>query len=203
MGENDPMTRAITLALLVLLSLALASCAAAPDPLTPPAYDVTRSNRLTRQANQQYREGNYTRALELARRAIELYPESPAAWNALGLASMELALHVQAAEAFQRAGELSPTDHRPFDNLGCLYLRVGWGEPALRAYGVALERSPDSLESLRGAAEAARRLNREDHQTLERLTRLLIVETDPAYRKEYQLRRLRIEQQLQEQARGN
>lgn len=196
------MTRA-PLALLALLPLVLAGCATGPGAgPAAPSYDVEESNRLARSANQRFREGEYDRALGLARRAVDLHPDSPAAWNVLGLSSMELARNVDAAEAFQRAGELSPTDPRPYENLGWLYLRVGWAEPALRAYGVALERGPDGLESLRGAVEAARRINREDHQALERLTRLLIVETDPAYRKEYQLRRLRIEQQLQEQARG-
>lgn len=195
------MTRA-PLALLPIL-LVLAACSTGPGPGPAAAsYDIEQSNRLARSANDRYRDGDHARALELARQAVDHYPESPAAWNTVGLASMELSMNVQAAEAFQRAGELSPTDPRPYDNLGRLYLRVGWAEPALKAYGVALERSPDSLESLRGAVEAARRMNREDHQTLERLTRLLIVETEPAFRKEYQLRRLRIEQQLQEQARG-
>lgn len=192
--------RLFGLAAIVLLA---GGCATDADLRSgAPARDFAGSTRLARQANERYQQGDYRRALDLAQRAIESYADNPAAWNTLGLASMELALNVQAAEAFQRAGELSPADHRPYQNLGLLYLRVGWAEPALKAYGVALERSPDSLEALRGAVEAARRLGREDQQTLDRLTRLLIVETDATYRKEYQLRRLRIEQQLQEQARG-
>lgn len=182
---------------LALLCLALAGCASTGD--LGPGPDKTGANRLAAEANDHFRAKRYEKAAQTARQAIQLHPSNPAALNTLGLASMELNQNLDAAEAFQRAAEASPSDPRPFQNLGMLYLRVGWAEQALRAYSSALERDPNSLEALRGAVEASRLLNREDKTTLDYLTRLTMVETDERFRRGYQLRRLRIEQQLQEQ----
>jgi tetratricopeptide (TPR) repeat protein len=202
MNKGRAMLNPARACLAAALALALAGCAGGPGGSNPGA-DLSLSNRMAAEANDHYRAKRYEKSADAARKAVNANPSNPAGWNTLGLASMELNQNLGAAEAFQRAAEASPKDPRPFQNLGMLYLRVGWAEQALRAYAAALERDPNSLEALRGAVESARLLNREDRTTLDHLTRLTLLETDDAFRKSYQLRRLRIEQQLQEQSKEN
>jgi len=122
-------------------------------------------------------------------------------WNNFGLAlkarGAELD-YLQAAEAFKRAADLLPVDERPYQNLGVLYHERGFGEEALRYFTMALERNPNSLESLRGAISSSKVLLRSDEGGLARVNRALMIETDPTWRKIEEFEKLRIQHDLAE-----
>jgi hypothetical protein len=94
---------------------------------------------------------------------------------------------------FKAAADLSTRDPKPYYNIALAYYRQGWPEQALQYWVKSLERSPNYLESLRGAILAAKLLDIADHPALDRARRALAVETDAQWRKIEEQQMLRIE----------
>lgn len=138
--------------------------------------------RLAKQAQRRAEEGKTDEAIELYQRAVTAWREMPAAWNNLGVLLMRKQNYADAVSAFKVAADLSQTDPRPMENIALSYMRSGWASDALRYFGMALERDPNRIESLRGAVRAAEMVRARDDATLERIRRALLIETDPQYR---------------------
>jgi len=154
-------------------------------------------------AEQAEQAGNYDKAIELNHRAIALEPDMGAAWNNLGLDLMHRAQpddFVNAAQAFKKAADLMVTDDRPYQNLGVLYHDRGFADESLRYFALALERNPNSLESLRGAVAAAKSLYKSDEAGLARLNRGLMIETDKQWRQIMEFEKMRVQTDLAERA---
>jgi tetratricopeptide (TPR) repeat protein len=196
-----------TIALLaVLLSgVAAIGCAASkpqsPAPTIPTDEDLRKARALAEQAQAAMVKGEHGRAIQLFNQAIQLRPDLGSAWNNLGLALWDRGTdldYIQAAEAFRRAADLLPTDERPYHNLGVLYDERGFADEAHRYFNLALERNPNSVDSLRGSVRAAKLLLKSDEEGLARVSRALMIETDPKWREIQEFERLRIQHDLAE-----
>lgn len=176
----------------VVLTLALAGaatplggCAGTPEPVaTQEVRDQNRARgqELALEAQRLANLGKKAEAIKAYQQALGTWREMPAAWNNLGVLLMERENYAEAVSAFKVAADQSQTDPRPLENIAICYMRAGWAEDALRYYGMALEREPNRLTSLRGAVRAAERLLVRDDATLDRIRRALMIETDPKYR---------------------
>jgi tetratricopeptide (TPR) repeat protein len=185
----------------------LSSCASTPAP-NASLYDQTFHEAMVyaQEAQAAEQAGNHERAIELGRKALTLRPDLKGAWTNLGLALMHRGHDtdfIDAAQAFKKDADLLPGDERPYQNLGVLYHDRGFSDEALRYFTMALERNPNSLESLRGAIGSAKLLRRSDDQGLDRINRALMMETDPDWRKIDELEKLRVQQDLAERSRGD
>lgn len=150
-------------------------------------------------AEQAEDEQNWDKAIDYNKQALRLEPDMGAAWNNLGQDLMKRGQaqdFVDAAQALKQAADLLPTDDRPYLNLGVLYHERGFSEEALRYFGLALERNPNRLESLRGAIASAKKLNKADDAGLARVNRALMMETDAHWRQIMEFERMRIQQEL-------
>lgn len=189
--------------LLLSASLILQACAVRPQATPAPRDESLReAASLATQADRAMRAGRHDSAIDLGRRAVALQPSLGAAWNNLGISLMETGQNMDAVQAFQRAADVSPTDPKPYENLGLLYMRVGWGEDALKYYERSLERDPNWLPSLRGAAAAAKALLRSSEGGLEVVKRGLLIEQDSQWRRVFESERLRITGELTERTRA-
>lgn len=189
--------------LLLTVGLLLCACAARPRATSAPLDDSLReAASLATQADRAMRAGRHDQAIDLGRRAVSLQPSLGAAWNNLGISLMETGQNMDAVQAFQRAADVSPADPKPFENLGLLYMRVGWGEDALRYYQLSLERDPNWLPALRGAAVSAKALLRSSEGGLEIVKRGLLIEQDSQWRRVFESERLRITGELTERTRA-
>jgi Flp pilus assembly protein TadD len=97
----------------------------------------------------------YETAILLNRRAIELTPENPKAYNNLGNAYLKLRRLDEAAAAYNKALSLNSQSAGVYNNLGIVYIRSGDSLAARKAWERALEIDPgfkmarDNLSSLR------------------------------------------------------
>lgn len=191
--------------LLILICSALPGCASHQQPQYALQTPEQHKQALVckEQAEQAEKAGNYDKAIELNHKAITLEPDMGAAWNNLGLDLMRRGNpddFVDAAQAFKKAADLMVTDDRPYQNLGVLYHERGFADEALRYFALALDRNPNSLESLRGAVASAKHLYKSDEAGLARLNRALMIETDPQWRKIMEFEKMRVQTDLAERA---
>jgi tetratricopeptide (TPR) repeat protein len=147
------------------------------------------------------RAGKIDEAIELYRKSLASNDKISGVWTNLGLAMRDKQNFVDAAKAFQRAADLSPQDPRPLAYLGVLYLERNWNREALDNFEAALNRDSMNQDALRGAVQASQRLGKRDERTLEIVKKLLLVENDPKWRTEMELRKVGLEQHLAELAR--
>lgn len=190
---------------LVGAGLTLTGCSATRKPnFDLPADDprtLERAQAATARGDAAQRAGKLDAAIEHYREALTLRADLGQTWNNFGTALQAQQKRAEAAQAFRRAADLLPSDPRPLENLGLLYLETDFYEDALRHYGESLDRRPDWLPSLRGAIKSAKLLNKSDAATQERLRRALMVETDPTWREIFRAERLRVDQDMAERAR--
>ncbi len=113
------------------------------------------SAKLAERAAKRAREGDYPRAVELLRRALQLSPTLPTAHRDLAMNLMELGLHAEAKDALIDALKLDATDAWSFVVLGNLYAKHEANrDQARRFYERALELKPGDAWALNGLASA-------------------------------------------------
>lgn len=132
-------------------------------------------------------------AIALYQEAVLEYRETPHAWNNLGVLMMNKQQYLQAAEAFNTAAAISPSDARPLYNMGLLYDNRGYIREARRFYEQSLERDAGYLPALRGVIRADSLLNEGSLQTLKWLERALMIEQNPDWLEWMRLQKARIE----------
>jgi tetratricopeptide (TPR) repeat protein len=101
-----------------------------------------KASDLSRSAYDALRAGNYSQALTLLKRTVELEPKDKTAWNNLGLAHMGLRQIDQAIDAFKRQLEISPYHEQANTNLGRAYLQQRQYSEAEAAFKKQLELNP-------------------------------------------------------------
>jgi tetratricopeptide (TPR) repeat protein len=84
----------------------------------------------------------YPDALKALQRAIRLEPRAAYAYNALGIAYLEMANYVAAENAFLDAIERAPLWAYPRHNLALTYSQQGLYDNAIGSYRAAMERAP-------------------------------------------------------------
>ncbi len=159
---------------------------------------IRESYRLFDAGQRAQKAGNFEQAREFYAQAVELNPDLAAAWNNLGISLMEREKpdYLNAAAALRKSADLSPTDPRPYENLGLLYRRAGWYPESVRYYGMSLERDKNHLPSLRGYTLGAIETSAIDETLLGHIKQALLIETDPAWRLEFERFKLRVEGEL-------
>lgn len=164
--------------------------------------ELARAQRLQEQAFSAQRQQDYARAIELYGEALRIDSGLGAAWHNAAICFMEERRYIESRDAFLRAAEMMPTDPRPYENLGVLYLeRLGHARQAYEAYGRALERDPYSVAALRGSASSIRLLRLVSTDAQSRLQRGLEVESDTRWREIMTTERIRVEAGLIEESR--
>ncbi|MCA9530395.1 MAG: tetratricopeptide repeat protein [Myxococcales bacterium] len=113
-------------------------------------------------AEVQLRAGHADAALEALRGRPRLLDTNAAAALIAGEAYRAKGDGAKAAEAFERALRLAPSDERPARHLGRILLDEGHYEAAEQAYAAALERHPKATFAMLGRVEALTGLGKLD-----------------------------------------
>ncbi len=129
------------------------------------------------------------KSIDLYKRAVEIYPDLPAAWNNMGVLLLGEGRLMEAADAFGSATERTPNDPRPYFNLALTWDRAGYLEEALEYYGAALNLDDRYLPALRGAIKAETRLGNSSPSLVERIRTAIFLERDPKWREYLELQR--------------
>jgi len=106
----------------------------------PPA-DL-KADELYRSGYDAMRNGNYTQAVMLLKRVVELEPKHKTAWNSLGLAYVNQRQHQDAIDAFKKQIEVNAYDEFAYNYLGGVYLRQRRYAEAETAFRKQLEINP-------------------------------------------------------------
>lgn len=107
---------------------------ALPKDLSQPAVTTDDLNSAGADAID---AGDYARAEQLLRRAVEMEPAHKWAWNNLGRALTGLQRYAEAGDAYRRQIEIAPADEYAFGNLARLHLltgKVAEAETAIRQH---------------------------------------------------------------------
>jgi Tfp pilus assembly protein PilF len=191
------MRHATAPAILAALTI-LCGCASSPKAATQDELQAARADatRLSSEGLAFQREGKLDEAIASYRKAIAAFPELPGVRNNLGAALIAKREYLEASDVLKEESLRSLSDPRPLVNLGILYMDRGWAQDSHEYFKRALERDPNNIDALRGAIETARRLGREDQQTLDLVNRAILLEKDTAWHTDFQLRKIRLEQVL-------
>lgn len=165
---------------------------AVPEPI--------RMQRAQRHALDAFRSDRPDRAIRDYERSIDEFAGLPAPHNNLGVIFLEEGRPLEAAERFVTAAQLAPDDPRPVYNHALLWDQRHYYADALDLYLEALDRDANYLPALRGAVRAESFLNVESEETLARIRRALMLETDPDWARYFELRRLQVHGLLRERA---
>jgi Flp pilus assembly protein TadD len=126
------------------------------------ARNPVEADRLSRQAADAIDRGELDRAEELLRRALAHDLYWGPAHNNLGVVFLERGQLYEAANEFEWARKLMPSEPDPRVNLGICLERAGRIEDAMASFDAALQVSPEHLPAIQGAALLAVRLGREE-----------------------------------------
>lgn len=199
--------RPLALSVMLVVGLPLAGCKTTPKPET--GHAINQIDQRRAQARQAFLQGEQLRASgdlqgaqDAYRRATLLDGTLAEAWNNLGVLLLEQGTYLDASDAFRRAlNYAAPEDPRPARNLGYTYAQAGWSEEALKHYQTALARSPNDLESLRGAIRVTKELNYADPEALDRVERAMMIDRDEEWRTIYFREQSRIQERLEAERR--
>jgi tetratricopeptide (TPR) repeat protein len=144
---------------------------------------AAEAQRLAVQAQRAEDAGNEDRAIDLYRASLDQSTDLFFTWHNLGVLLMRRGEYQEAVGMFTGAAEVAPSDPRPYEKMGLVYLELGYAQKAYENFETALQRDPRYLPALRGAIGAAKTLGVSDEKTLERVRAALLLETDPDWRK--------------------
>ncbi|MBX3406512.1 MAG: hypothetical protein KF869_07085 [Phycisphaeraceae bacterium] len=192
--------RVAALALALAAGLGLAGCRTYRAPVAPDfsqemadraaAIDLVRAGQRLEYA------GKEALAEDKYRQAVNLYRETPSAWNNLGRLLMKRGANEEARVAFLISAELSPRDPMPLYNLGALWDNMGYLDDAGRWYEEALSRDENFQPALRRSILVDQMLRRGNEVTARRVQRALLQETDPWWIERLQRERVRLAEEL-------
>jgi tetratricopeptide (TPR) repeat protein len=104
-------------------------------------------------------KGKLEESVEVFKKAIELYPDSPEAHNGLGFSHLIMKKYDEAEGEFQKAIKLKYDYFKPYNNLGDLYKQTDKLEKAVDVWIKYLTINPDiaSLQAKVGSAKMSER----------------------------------------------
>jgi len=122
------------------VALALAPTVAAADPSSP-AVEQRRQSPAQASAQSEYNRGvrarvatDWATAISAFRRAAELQPDFPEAWNELGFALRKQGRYADSLDAYDRALQLRPDFPEALEYLGEAYVLMGRLDDARRVH---------------------------------------------------------------------
>ncbi len=121
---------------------------------------LAEAKRLNNAGVMAYHNGQYERALEQFKKAIEIDPSFTEAYNNLGLTYTETNDETRATEAFRKAIELSPDLAATYNNLGYVFYRLGSYQEAVEMYNESIGRNKDSGSAYTNLGNAYYKLDR-------------------------------------------
>jgi len=110
--------------------------------------------------NVEYSKTNYSKAVELYEKAIELKPDDADAWTNKGVTLRKLNRHEEALKAHEKAIELKPDLADAWYNKGVTLDDLNRYEEALKAYDKAIELKPDDADAWTNKGVTLGKLNR-------------------------------------------
>jgi len=105
---------------------------------------VAEARQLNNAGVMAFHNGQYEKALDLFKKALDLDPSMTEAYNNLGLTYTEMNEEEKATEAFRKAIALSPELAAAYNNLGYVFYRLGSYTEAIEMYNEAIGRSTDN-----------------------------------------------------------
>ena len=121
---------------------------------------LAEAKRLNNAGVAAYHNGQYEKALELFRRAIDINPDFTEGYNNLGLTYTEMQAEEKATEAFKKAIELNPDLAATYNNLGYVFYRLGSYSEAIEMYNEAIGRSGNNSSAYTNLGNAHYKLDR-------------------------------------------
>jgi tetratricopeptide (TPR) repeat protein len=97
---------------------------------------------LVKRGNDARKNGNYTLAIDLLKRAVDADPKSNMGWNDLGLAYLDSRQDEEAIKSFQKQIEINAYHPYAFNNLGRIYLRQRKYDEAIKWFNKQVEIDP-------------------------------------------------------------
>ena len=156
--------------------------------------DVAKGRRVSSKALAAHDSGEFDKARNLYREAVQLAPTQWDVWNNLGVLLMEDKNYLDAQRAFRKAIEIDPSNPLPHANIGTTWLDAGYASEAKSHFESALSLDENNLQALRGVIRADFELNSGDELTLERIERALLAEPSDEWRTFFEAQRSRVKQ---------
>jgi cytochrome c-type biogenesis protein CcmH/NrfG len=103
--------------------------------------------RQAQRAASYYDSGEYEKAVEAYKRALQLNPGSEETYYRLGMAYGSLGKFKEAAEAYNNAVRLKPDYAAAYHNLGHAYSNLEEHDKAIRAFRRSIQHEPDNVEA--------------------------------------------------------
>ena len=100
------------------------------------------ADELIKSGDEARNNGNYTLAIDLLNRAVEVDPKSKRGWDKLGLAYYDSRQDELALNAFRKQVEINPYDQSSYNNLGRVYWRQRRYDDAEKWFLKQIETSP-------------------------------------------------------------
>jgi tetratricopeptide (TPR) repeat protein len=108
----------------------------------PDSSTDMKPDDLVKRGNEERKNGNFSLASDLLKRAVEADPKSKMAWNDLGLVYLESRQDDLAIGSFQKQIEVNPYHQYAYNNLGRVYLRQRKYEEAIKWFNKQIEIDP-------------------------------------------------------------
>ncbi len=119
----------------------------------PNPRDQSLVLRFINSSREMLRQGQFTKALEVAQKGLAIDSDNPRLFVMAARAEFSMGNVEKAIELFNRAAEFDPTDVHPFIYLGSAYSQLDRNQEAKEHYLIAARMSPgrvDVLENLGG-----------------------------------------------------
>ena len=105
------------------------------------------SNDLLEEGKTYYNNGEYDKAIEIFKKAVELNPNDDDSWRWLGNSYNRNGQIEEAIKYYLKAAELNPDDSRNWYNLGYSYINNEQYQEAIEPLLKAIELNPDDSDS--------------------------------------------------------
>ena len=134
----------LPVAIFIVLALFSDSLALKQGEPAQQSKDVAEIQRI---AMSYYNRGEYEKAVEEYKRAIEINRESVEAYYHLGMAYSSLGKYKEAVEAYSRAIRIKPDYAVAYYNLGHAYSNLNQHDKAIKAFLHSIQHEPDNEEA--------------------------------------------------------
>ena len=128
----------------------------ATDPDDPKFNEIVRllskinkyaASEFFEKANKSYKNGNYDKAIETYKKAIEIRPDYANAYFNMGLSYVKKGNYDKVIEAYKKCIEYEPENARAYYLIGWSYGNKGNYDKAIEAYKKAIEIKPDNANA--------------------------------------------------------